>query len=454
MKKSTVTVSLLLASAYAMVAKQPNIIYIMTDQQSANAMSCAGNSYLKTPAMDRIASNGVRFTNAYCAMPLSGPSRAAMFTGIMPSQCGMLENETPLPDSLKNRTLGNIMENAGYRGVYAGKWHVNTNALPAEKAFGFERLHGHDDNGLSESVVDFLKSDRGDKPFFLVASFDNPHNICQYARGQRLPEAEIEEPLSIADCPNLPSNHLVQPYDPDILTWEREQSYRLYPSKGYTADDWRRYRNNYFRLVEHVDSEIAKIVDEIDRQNLWENTVVIFTSDHGDGQGAHEWNQKTALWEETANIPLIVCVPGNKKNAGKVTEALVNNGIDLMPAILDWAGVDKPRWCKGESYRRAAENPEKTPTQDYVVTETDFAQTGGTKGWMLRTPKYKYVLYEAGKNREALYDMECDRLEMRNLAIESDYKEIVEEHRRLLGRWFDENPGGLRYSRRRFIPVN
>ena len=244
-----------------------------------------------------------------------------MFTGIMPSQCGMLENETPLPDSLKNRTLGNIMDNAGYRGVYAGKWHVNTNALPAEKAFGFERLHGHDDNGLSESVVDFLKSDRGDKPFFLVASFDNPHNICQYARGQRLPEAEIEEPLSIADCPNLPSNHLVQPYDPDILTWEREQSYRLYPSKGYTADDWRRYRNNYFRLVEHVDSEIAKIVDEIDRQNLWENTVVIFTSDHGDGRGAHEWNQKTALWEETANIPLIVCVPGNKKNAGKVTDA-------------------------------------------------------------------------------------------------------------------------------------
>ena len=120
MKKSTVTVSLLLASAYAMVAKQPNIIYIMTDQQSANAMSCAGNSYLKTPAMDRLASKGVRFTNAYCAMPLSGPSRAAMFTGIMPSQCGMLENETPLPDSLKNRTLGNIMENAGYRGVYAG----------------------------------------------------------------------------------------------------------------------------------------------------------------------------------------------------------------------------------------------------------------------------------------------------------------------------------------------
>lgn len=456
MKKQTVSVGLIFASAFVAQAKQPNVIYIMTDQQSANAMSCVGNTDLTTPAMDRLAARGVRFSNAYCALPLSGPSRAAMFTGRMPSQCGMIENETPLPDSLRNRTLGNLMEEAGYQGAYAGKWHVNTNALPAERAFGFERLHGHDDRGLAESVVEFLRRDGvgKEKPFFLVASFDNPHNICQYARGQRLPEAEIPEPASVADCPNLPANHLVQPYDPDILTWEREKSYRLYPTKGYTADDWRRYRNNYFRLVEHVDGEIGKIVDEIDRQNLWENTVVIFTSDHGDGQGAHQWNQKTALWEETANIPLIVCVPGNKKNAGKVSEALVNNGIDLMPSVLDWGGAGKPAWCKGESFRYAAENPAAESVQEFVVTETDFAQTGGTKGWMLRTPRYKYVLYEAGANREALYDMANDRLEMRNLAVESAYKPVVEEHRRLLSRWFAENPGGLPYSRDRFIPVN
>ncbi|MDE6127074.1 MAG: sulfatase-like hydrolase/transferase [Muribaculaceae bacterium] len=453
MKKRVISVALLVPALWA-AAKTPNVIYIMTDQQSANAMSCAGNPDLRTPAMDRLAARGVRFSNAYCALPLSGPTRAAMFTGLMPSQCGMMENETPLPDSLKNRTLGNLMEEAGYRGAYAGKWHVNTNALPAAKAFGFERLHGHDDRGLAEAVVEFLRGDRGDRPFFLVASFDNPHNVCQYARGQRLPEAEIPEPASVADCPNLPANHLDQPYDPDILRWEREQSYRLYPTKGYTPDDWRRYRNTYFRLVEHVDAEIGKIVDEIDRQNLWDNTVVIFTSDHGDGQGAHQWNQKTALWEETANIPLIVCAPGNARNAGKVSEALVNNAIDLMPSVLDWAGEGKPSWCKGASFRYAVERPEAETAQPFVVTETDFAQTGGTKGWLLRTPRYKYVLYEAGTNREALYDMANDRLEMRNLAIESAYKPVVEEHRRLLSRWFDENPKGLPYSRQRFIPVN
>lgn len=454
MKKQAVAVGLILASALPALAKRPNVIYIMTDQQSANAMSCAGNTDLKTPAMDRLAARGVRFANAYCALPLSGPSRAAMFTGIMPSQCGMLENETPLPDSLRNRTLGNLMEEAGYDNGYAGKWHVNTNALPAEKAFGFRRLHGHDDRGLAEAAVEFLRSDHGGKPFFLVASFDNPHNICPYARGQRLPEAEIPEPASVADCPNLPANHLVQPYDPDILSWERGLSYRLYPTNGYTPDDWRRYRNAYFRLVEHVDAEIGKIVDEIDRQGLWDDTVVIFTSDHGDGQGAHQWNQKTALWEETANIPLIVCAPERKKHAGKVSEALVNNGIDLMPSVLDWAGKGKPAWCDGASFRYAAEDPDAASAQEFVVTETDFAQTGGTKGWMLRTPRYKYVLYEAGANREALYDMDNDRLETRNLAIESTYKPVVEEHRRMLAQWFDDNPGGLRYSRRRFIPVN
>lgn len=453
MKKYPVAAAVMLAAITA-GAKNPNIIYIMTDQQSADAMSCAGNDGLRTPNMDRLAARGVRMVNTYCALPLSGPSRSAMFTGYMPSQSGMMENETPLPDSLRTRTLGNLMEAAGYDNGYAGKWHVNTNSLPGKRAFGFENLHGHGDRGLAEAAVEFIGRDHGDKPFFLVASFDNPHNICEYARGQRLPSTELSEPTDVKDCPNLPPNHLIQPYDADILRWEREQSYRLYPTKGYTADDWRRYRNAYFRLVETVDAEIGKIVDEIDRRNLWDNTVVIFTSDHGDGQGAHQWNQKTVLWEETACVPMIVCAPGARKHAGKVSAELVSNGIDLMPSVLDWAGQPKPGWSKGRSFRHAVENPDPAASQaPYVVTETEFAQTGGTKGWMLRTPRYKYVLYEAGANREMLFDMENDRLEMRNLAVESAYADEVARHRELLREWFEDNPKGLRYSRNRFIPV-
>lgn len=452
MKKKLISIGLLLAACVHLNATPPNIIYIMTDQHSANALSCAGNADVATPNIDRLAARGVRFTNAYCALPLSGPSRAAMFTGYMPSTIGMAENETPLPDSLRTRTLGNLMEAAGYDNGYSGKWHVNTNSLPAPHAFGFENLHGHNDYGLAEAANEFLRRDHGGKPFFLVASFDNPHNICEYARGQRLPFAEIRE-VPTDSCPNLPKNFLINPYDADILRWERERSYRLYPTKGYTADDWRHYRNAYFRLIEHVDAEVGKIIDTIDSLGLWDNTVVIFTADHGDGQGAHQWNQKTALWEEVANIPLIVCAPGNRKNAGQVTEALVNNGIDLMPTILDWAEVEKPAWCDGNSLRGAVENPASEGGNEYVVCETLFAQTGGTNGWMLRTPHFKYVLYEAGENREMLFDMDNDRLEMTNLAIESKYRPELLRHRELLRQWMSENIPDGPYSLRRLIPV-
>lgn len=246
---------------------------------------------------------------------------------------------------------------------------------------------------------------------------------------------------------------MINPYDADILTWEREQSYRLYPTKGYTPDDWRRYRNAYYRLIEHVDAEIGKIVNTIDSLGLWDNTVVIFTSDHGDGQAAHQWNQKTALWEEISNIPLIVCAPGNKKNAASVSHVLVNNGIDLMPSLLDWAGAPACENCRGKSIRYAVETPDSQSANDYIVCETLFAQTGGTYGWALRTPHYKYVLYEAGANREMLFDMDNDRLEMTNLAIESRYRPEVLRHRELLRRWMEQNLPPTTYPLTRLIPV-
>lgn len=447
--KSTLLFGIALPTAI-FAQNRPNILYIMTDQQSATAMSCAGNTDVHTPNMDRLAAHGVRFDNAYCAMPLSGPSRAAMFTGHTPGEVGLQKNGTHMPDSLHTRTLGTLIEQAGYTTAYAGKWHVHTNSLPSKHAFGFENLHEHNDIGLAEAAVDFLRR-KHDKPFFLVASFDNPHNICEYARRQDLPYATIKEP-GLEECPNLPDNFSVAPYDADVLAYERSLSYRIYPTRNYTPDDWRRYRNAYYRLVETVDREIGKIVDELDRQNLWNNTVIIFTSDHGDGSGAHQWNQKTVLYEEVANIPFIVCLPEGK-NAGKLLPQLINNGADLLPSICDWARASVPADCQGVSFRQVVEsgNAQKEH-QPYVVTETLFAQTGGTQGWLVRTPQYKYVLYEAGKNREMLYDMQKDRGEMRNLAIEHKYQEIVKQHRNLLSEWMKKHPTPGKFSPKRFIP--
>lgn len=362
----------------------------------------------------------------------------------------MSENGAQIPDSLHTRTLGVLMEQAGYETAYAGKWHLHTNSLPEKHAFGFENLHGHSDFGLAEAAVSFLQR-KHEKPFFLVASFDNPHNICEYARRQNTPFATIEEP-PLEECPNLPFNFCVAPYDADVLAYEREQSYRLYPTRNYTPDDWRRYLNAYYRLVETVDAEIGKLVAELDCQNLWKNTVIIFSSDHGDGAAAHQWNQKTVLYEEVASVPFIVCLPGSK-HAGKVMPQLINNGVDLMPSVCDWAGIEVPRAAQGVSFRAVAESGDtQREHQPYVVTETLFAQTGGTCGWMVRTPAYKYVLYEAGKNREMLYNMENDRGEMRNLAVEHRYKEILKQHRELLRTWMKQHPTPGEFSPLRFIP--
>ena len=445
--KRTLLLGMALIPAAAAAQEKPNIIYIMTDQQCAEAMSCAGNPDLNTPNMDMLASRGVRFTNAYCAMPLSGPSRAAMFTGYMPSQSGMIENEMPLVDSLRNNTLGSLVAAEGYDCAYAGKWHVNTVTIP-DGEFGFRRIKDNGDIGLAESCVEYLRQRDRKEPFFLVASFINPHNICEYARGQKTPHAQVVEP-SLEECPNLPENFAVSPYDASVLRFEQNQNYKLYPTTSYGPDQWRRYRNAYYRLTEAVDAEIGKILAEVERQGLWENTVIIFTSDHGDGNGAHHWNQKTALYEEVVGVPMIVCLPGGK-NAGTVTDALVNNGIDLLPSICDWTGAEVPHGRPGESYRAIAEDGSQG--QEFIVTETNFNQTAGTLGWMVRTPRYKYVLYDKGQYREQLFDMENDRGEMRNLAVESKYRDEVLRHRAILENWLKTTPGPERQRHLRFIP--
>lgn len=434
-------------------ARKPDIVLIITDQQTASAMSCTGNPYVETPALDRLAGRGIRFTNAYCTAPVSGPSRAAMFTGHYPDEIGMIRNGAPLPDSLAGRTLGTLVREAGYDCAYGGKWHVGPQGSVPEGVYGFHGIWPHDDNGLAEACIEFL-NDSHDKPFFLVASFDNPHNICEFAREQDLPWGAIQLSGRKKDWPRLPRNFRRERWEPDVITYEQGANYNAYPVVRWTRKDWRRYRAAYFALVEKVDAEIGKLIDAID----FDNTIVIFTSDHGDGAGAHRWNQKSALYEEVVNIPLIVCLPGGA-HSGEVREQLVSNGIDIFESICDWSGVAGAQSCtdpsqahpdnsngtdigagqrlgQGRSFRAVAENDAEG--QEFVVTETTFDK-GVTRGWMLRTAGYKYVLYDKGKNREQLFDMRTDRLERHNLAGKERCQDILQAHRDLLLEWMSSH---------------
>ena len=431
--KKEIVLGLTMAIPLSVMAKQPNIIYIFTDQQNGQTMSCTGNSDLNTPAMDRLAREGVRFANAYVAAPLSTPSRSAMMTGVTPSVTETMVNGTPIKVPYCDNTLGKLLSAKGYRCAYGGKWHLPTSNIP-DKTEGFEKVYNHNDYGLAEACGEYLsKHAKSDQPIFMVVSFDNPHNICEYVRDQNIFYADIAEP-ELKNCPNLPANFAIAPFDAHMIRAEHRANFKLYATTGYTIEDWRRYRNAYYRLTEAVDREIGKLLTYMDKNKMWDNTVVFFSSDHGDGNAAHQWNMKSALYEETTNIPFIVRLPGGA-NGGRVSEALVNNGLDLFATICDYASVKMPDYCLGKSLRPVLEG-KATDVNEYVVTETLF-DASTAMGWSVRGKDYKYTVYDKGRYREQLYDMRTDRGEMVNLAIEEKYRKTLDQYRKALVQWHE-----------------
>ncbi len=214
---------------------QPNILLITTDQQSASAMGCANNPYLKTPAMDSLAATGVRFERAYCTEPICSPSRASLFTGLMPHQCEVTANNREIKAQIRPQGLGNWLRQAGYECFYGGKWHVAPITMPAQNEHGFTVLSGFDDNRLAPACTNFLQEwarrPAGDrKPFFLSANFDNPHNICEYARNMNLPWLKLPAPPPPEDCPPLPANFLPSEPEPEIISIEKAANFSLYPT--------------------------------------------------------------------------------------------------------------------------------------------------------------------------------------------------------------------------------
>lgn len=412
------------------MAERPHIPYIFTDEQYAEAMSCAGNADVRTPAMDRLARSGVCFDPVYCTYPLCTPSRASMFTGMMPHQIGIEGNEQAISIAHRPEELGHLLSSAGYECVYGGKWHIPE--ISITEGHGFRRISPFSDWDLADRCIEFIRQPH-ETPFFMVASFDNPHNICEWSRQQTLPWGPIED-VPTDQCPNLSANYAIPAYEPEAIQSERTPRPRsIFRGASLTDDDWRHYR-----LVERVDAEIGRVLDALESEGLMEQTVVIFSSDHGDGLGAHRWDQKSVLYEESVRVPLIVSWKG-RTNAGLVdTEHLVSNGLDLYPTVCDYVGAEPPEGLLGRSLRGLAEGREDTRWRDHLVSETRFgAEIGGlgTAGRMVRSARYKYCVYNWGKYREQLFDLKADPGEMLNLAVEAQYRDVLAEHRKLLAMW-------------------
>jgi arylsulfatase A-like enzyme len=410
--------------------ERPNILFIMTDQQSADAMSCACNPELHTPAMDGLAEAGVRFDLAYCTYPLCTPARASMFTGRWPHEMGIVGNNVPIGEAFRPDELGHLLSAAGYECVYGGKWHVPEISIP--EGHGFHSICPFDDVGLPVRCREFFEGAH-DRPFFLVASFDNPHNICEWRRQQNVPWGEIGAPPRVEDCPTLPANFAIPPFEPEAIRIITGSSPRIYPGANYSDEQWRRYRWAYYRLVEKVDAQIAKILDALQETDLAENTVIIFTSDHGDGNSGHHLVQKSFLYEEATHVPFIVSIPGAEKRDDTNDEHLISADLDVYATVCDLAGIEPPDGTSGRSVLPLL-NGDDVAWRDHVIAETHW-ENHRCDGRTVRTARFKYVAYTWGAYREQLFDMEHDPGEMVNLAVRSAYDDVLQRHRDLLRAW-------------------
>jgi len=463
---------------------RPNVLLIFTDQQNIRMMSAMGNPNLQTPNMDRLARRGVLFSQAYCTSPVCGPARSSIVTGRMPHETGVEWNG----DSIRAEvpTVGELFRAAGYRTVWGGKWHLPDSYPQRAKsrhpyARGFELLPFRDPNienwmlgaetdpPLTEAVVDWLDRYDGAQPFFLAVSYHNPHDICFYPRkdGWVTPEDSMLEirhygfeyqlpaivgthPSRFSGLPVLPDNHPVNPGEPEFVSDKRHyhDEYGLETKLAFQEFgelEWRGYLNAYYRLTEMIDAEIGKVLDALDAAGLADNTIIVFTSDHGDGAAGHQWSAKLSLYEESAMVPMIVSFPGRIPEGRIDTQHLVSQ-IDIVPTLCDYAGIEAAADFTGRSWRPIIENPQ-APWRDYLVVElADFKPDRQRKGRMLRTGHFKYNIYSSGARNEQLFDLRNDPGERRNLAFESAYESMKTRHRDYLQEWIDRTGDTFAYG--------
>ena len=416
---------------------KPNILLIITDQQTARSMSCTGNPYVSTPALDGLAESGIRFERNYVTQPLCLPFRSSLQTSRYPHEIGTVNNGEKIKGDFP--LLGNLVINAGYKCDYIGKWHVG---ITPEKA-GYPRYDNVGKDGKKAIAAREYLLQKHDKPFFLTVSFMNPHNICQLARadavGTNLPDGSIGlAPTKLSELPPLPENFAVPENEPGIIRAIQKKSFVHYPTTNWDELTWRQYLWGYYRLIEKVDTEIDIVLKALMEGGYAENTVVIFTSDHGEGVAMHQWNQKQILYEQVVRTPLLISQQGNTRKA--VNYNLISNALDIPVTILDAVGAEIPNSMHGQSLLPLI-NGKSIKERDFVISETMFAKGGenlGATGRMIRTKKFKYCIYDNGENREQLFNMEADPGEKTNLIDNSEYRADLINLKSMLKNWAKE----------------
>jgi len=447
----------------------------MTDQQRRDSIGAYGNPFVKTPNLDRLAEGGVRFNRCYIATSPCSPSRASLLTGLYAHTHGIVVNGIVLPESVPS--LGNTLKAAGYRTAWVGKWHLGPTDSPKHgftdkwvnhgkdyrdylERVGLQTFtegargkvlprgvrYGHSDipeehcleTFLAREAVAFLE-EAGSQPFCLALSFRAPHTpVAPPEPWDKMYSRErVSLPVNLhEDMRNKPlrqrrlrtgrqdsSSHAAR-------RWEGVTFPKSRVLAEWTEEEWREIIALYCGLISYVDKWTGRVLDTLDSLGLAENTIVLFTTDHGDMMGNHGLIHKDGYtYDETMRVPLIIRYPPLIR-PGTATDALVSN-VDILPTLLEMMGVKVSHGVQGRSFLPVLEGEAQSHRD---ATFMEIAR--GIKA--VRTERWKYTANWRPRDLDELYDMKDDPLELQNLATDPENAKVCNELRKRILSWMGE----------------
>jgi arylsulfatase A-like enzyme len=465
-------------AAPAKRARPYNVLLLMADD-ARPWFGCYGVSEMKTPNIDRLAAGSVLFDHAYCQYPVCNPSRTSMLTGRYPNKTRQVLNgihhfRDIHPDWV---TLPQHFKQYGYATANSGKifhglaqdhaswteWvadyvpeHARRGRVPVTDAPGedgkvapqprYRVLEGNGEEGpdywIAESGIKFLNKYK-DRPFFIAVGLHAPHAAPTAARRfyDLYPLADMKLPRDFATRPTVP------PGCPDFMLPATNDVF--YMKVENTPEEAKEVIRGYHAAVSNADWNLGRVLDALARLGLAENTIVVFTADHGYHNGEKGRWGKTTVFEVAQRVPLIVRVPGGGGN-GRGCQRTVQH-LDLYPTLCELCGLPQPAGLQGHSLASLLADPKAA----WAHPACGMSRTGGPLGYTVRTERYRYAEWDGGKTGSVLFDHASDPLETINLASTTAHASTVAEMKRLLAVAFENDmPSRIPATEPKYVPAH
>jgi arylsulfatase A-like enzyme len=429
-------------------ARPPNILFIMTDDHAAHAVSCYGSKINVTPSLDRLAREGMKFENAFVTNALCGPSRATLLTGKYSHANGFMTNSAQDRFDGRQQTFIKMLKGAGYQTAVIGKWHLNSDPvgfdhwdiLPGQGRYkdpvfltnGRRNVvQGYVTDVITDKCIDWIKKRDQTRPFCLLYHHKAPHREWEpdTRHAKLYDDREIPQPETFNDdyaTRGRAAKSTEMTIENDLTRTDTKGDPPVGLS-GAELKNWKyqRYIKDYLRCVASVDDNVGRMLDFLDEQGMADNTIVVYTSDNGFFLGDHGWYDKRFMYEHSLKVPLIVRYPGKVK-PGTVSKELVIN-CDYGPTFLDYAGIKPPADMHGRSLRPILENAGKGPAdwrKSAYYHYYEFPRPHRVHPhYALRTDRYKIIHFYTHNDWE-LFDLEKDPNELKNLNQAPENSEI------------------------------